>query len=428
MRSSSSSRRAMAGTGPSWRAGRACSLPNSPTQVGRSRTPRSSAVGTSPSGLATITIATMVESPRTRSSWIAPSQSRGRLDASLPRRPRPGRSSTLSSEARRRGDATSHAGSGRPELTEQRARAPGVGGLEAFGEPRVHGLEEIARLLVPALLVQEPREPAGDGELPPPGPLRPGDVEPQSEAGLGRHARVGAAGQEGELALEAAKLRLVEALPRALDVGERFVEHAQPLEGLAGGGERLREKPEKPRDPQHCARSPVALEAVAELRDPFLLLRLRRRHRLDPLQQEAVPYEPVGVGDAALSRLLERHVRGLAHFGELATELAHGREHRQRDRHVEGAAARPRLLDRLLVAGERLVGIAETPQGASQIGETAHAGIRAVLAEGLEMVLFRAEQGEPVLEVRARRLEVAHVHRRHADRPRGERAEYGRSE
>src|SRR4030095_11922029 len=52
-------------------------------------------------------------------------------------------------------------------------------------------------------------------------------------------------------------------------------------------------------------------------------------------------------------------------------------------------------------------------------------GIRAVLAEGLEIVLFRAEQGEPVLEVRARRLEVAYVHRRHADRPRGERAEHG---
>jgi hypothetical protein len=54
--------------------------------------------------------------------------------------------------------------------------------------------------------------------------------------------RVGAAGQEGELALEAAKLRLVEALPRLVDVGEGVVEHAQPLEGLAGG-ERLREEP-----------------------------------------------------------------------------------------------------------------------------------------------------------------------------------------
>src|SRR5262249_59539594 len=111
------------------------------------------------------------------------------------------------------------------------------------------------------------------------------------------------------------------------------------------------------------------------------------------------------VGAGTRSARLARHLRGLAHFGELATELTHAREHRQRDRYVEGAAARPRLLDRLLVAGKRLVGIAETPQGASQIGETAHAGIRAVLAEGLEMVLVRAEQGEPVLEVRARRLE-----------------------
>src|SRR5262249_39071706 len=112
-----------------------------------------------------------------------------------------------------------------------------------FGEPRVHGLDEIARLLVSALLVQEPREPARDGKLPPPGPLRPGDVAPMPEADLGRHARVGAAGQEGELALEAAKLRLVEALPSLLGGGRRGVEPAQPLERLAGGGEGLREEP-----------------------------------------------------------------------------------------------------------------------------------------------------------------------------------------
>src|SRR5215510_14047352 len=175
-------------------------------------------------------------------------------------------------QARRGGAVSRGAGPGRPELAKQHARAPDVRDLEAFGEPRVHGLEEIARLLVSALLVQEPREPAGDGELPPPGPLRPGDVEPMPEAGLGRHARVGAAGQEGELALEAAKLRLVEALPRLLDVGERVVDHAQPLPRLAGAGERLREEPEEPRDPEQRARSPVALKAIAELRDPLLLL------------------------------------------------------------------------------------------------------------------------------------------------------------
>src|SRR5262249_57458804 len=122
--------------------------------------------------------------------------------------------------------------------------------------------------------------------------------------------------------------------------------------GGGGGGEGGRERPWEPGDPGHRARSSVALEAVAALRDPFLLLRFGRRHRLDPLQQEAVTYEPVGEGDAALSRLLECHLRGLAHFGELATELTHAREHRQCDRHVEGAAARPRLLDRLLVAGD----------------------------------------------------------------------------
>src|SRR5262249_61834175 len=130
----------------------------------------------------------------------------------------------------------------------------------------------------------------------------------------------------------------------------------------------------------HVALLLSRLRAVAKFPDRFLRLPRRRRHRLDPLQQEAVPYEPVG--DATLSRVLERHLRGLAHFGELATELTHAREHRQRDGHVEGAAARPRLLDRLLVAGERLVGIAETPQGAPQIGETAHPRIHALLPAG----------------------------------------------
>src|SRR5262249_31258709 len=162
------------------------------------RAPYSSAAATSPSGSVTITIVRGPRSRRTRNSWSARSESPRRLDASRPRPPRPERSWTSNNSARRRGGAVSRAaGRRRPELAAERARPPDVRDLEAFGNTRVHRLEEIARLLVSALHVQEPREPAGDGELPPFSSLRSSDVKALPEASLGGDARIGAGNLKG---------------------------------------------------------------------------------------------------------------------------------------------------------------------------------------------------------------------------------------
>src|SRR5262245_31523444 len=150
---------------------------------------------------------------------------------------------------------------------EERARVTEVGGLEAFGEPRIDRAQYGPGAGAVVLLIEQPRQARRGAQLPSPGALTACDVPGLLEAGAGGGDDSLALFGQQKLASQAMDLRLVISLAGLARVREGFVERVQPLVGPAAGPAHLGQEAREPAERQASAGRPVLLDALAQLRE-----------------------------------------------------------------------------------------------------------------------------------------------------------------